>query len=98
MSYYSNPKYYNEQLLDLKAPEDIPLEVSDLDPAFKPLFNTDNYNQLEFLRKQRDMDQKTSASMKLSANKFADLIKAFGYPDEATSVLCFLKGIGEYDF
>ena len=36
--------------------------------------------------------------MKLSANQFAQMIKGFGYPVEASKVQTFLKGIGEYDF
>ena len=40
----------------------------------------------------------TNADMKLSANMFSAMIKQFGYPEEAKSVLVYLKGIGEYNF
>ena len=37
-------------MVDLSAPEETALEVTDLDGAFKNVMNPENYNQLEFLR------------------------------------------------
>ena len=94
MSLYSDPKYFHEHRLDLSAPEETPVEVTDLDGAFKNVLNNENYNQLEHLRMQPNpqsqvememyaLNQKTSSEMKFNANQLAQMITSFGYPAEA---------------
>ena len=85
------------------------MEIQDLEYSFKGVMDPQSYDQLECLRQKQSrsnqkkdgvdtsISQKTNVDMKLSVNKFAEMIRNFGYPQEAEKVRVFLKGIGEYD-
>ena len=109
MSLYQDTGYFTEYLTDLTAPNESPAEVQDLDGGFRNVMDGKNYDLLQHLRikpKKGDQfdakslapDQWTNVDMKLSANKFAEMIRGLGRPQEAEMVLQFLKGVSEYDF
>ena len=108
MSLYSDPAYFLDQRQDLSAPLEVPDNVQDLDTAFKDVLDVDNYNELELLRKvpaqnnqmekqQLAASQRTNVEMPLSCERFGITLREFGYPREASMVVEFLKGVGEYD-
>ena len=100
MSLYSDPKFYRKshQCLDLAAPMEVSNKITDLDHAFKSLFQAQSYDQLDILRESKEPAfHLTDNDTKFSAEMFAHYISQLGYPEEAASVLSFLKGIGEYD-
>ena len=68
-----------------------------MDSNFIYLLNSNNYENLEFVRTKTDPHKTTDANMKLSANKFCNLLADFGFEQEADQVFSFLKGIGSYD-
>ena len=43
-------------------------------------------------------EEKTDSDTKMSAEMFSHFVHQLGFPQEAASVLTFLKGIGQYQF